>query len=1493
MRSGRFASQKVKVPFGFETNSPPHKSLKISRPFLSREKTVPTVDGDGTTLYGEVVHSTLMDDQTDPENAIKWGLYSYKAQSGTDFTCKLMHKSICANGGGTYANGKLYFTSYYEGMDGNLAYLYFCVVDLSTMDMDKIALHSDYYTSISSDMTYDPVGNVIYSQAYPDDANTSTDYKYTLSTVNPATGIATKIAQLDRMSMIACDESGNLYGVRYKDGMFCSIDKQTASVKEIGLTGVSPKYNGSGTFDYKTGKLYWTTIERTTEQSGLYEINPQSGAASFITSYPNNEMVTCLYIPQEATNYKLGEITSFTADFSNTSTTTGTVSITAPAKDAANNNITGDVTVLLYVDGSLYFSKSCAPGKTINEEVTLSKGAHVLEAVATHKTMGRTTKKKLDVWVGVDGPEAPANFKAIKLDDTRAKLTWDTPTIGAHGTAIKPALVYYSIYRNPGNELLTDEATDNEYIDKITNPSLRQYTYTIVPYYKNEAGVPATSNAVEFGSPLSIPYYEDFSTFDAFKTFIVYNANKDKGFWGWDQAAQCAKYQYDTFNAGDDWLISPALHLEGGMSYKLKFKARSDSRLYPESMEIRMADSPFISSFTTVLMEKTDFRHEEYKEYEVTIHAPETNNYYIGFHAVSAKGLYWLYLDDIEVTAGPKTGSPTAIADLEAKQALGGVQKAELSFTTPSTDMAGNVLTSIEKVNIYRDNSLIHTITNPAVGTKQTYTDNAPAQGYNTYKVTCVNGNGEGIPAEVKIWVGMDKPCAPTNVVQTTTDNKVAHLTWEAPLYGENGGTLNTNDLTYNIYDSKERLVKKGLKGTSYTDSEIDCSNGQQTLFYNVQAVSEAGEGDGAVSNFITYGEAYKNGFKESFANGKFTTSDWIISVIAPSPYNNEFYGRYWGTEHSKYDRGPVPEAQDGDNGMLIAYTDYIDVSSRLVSPRINVADMKNPVLNFWFYHYYSSSEDQYSHPKETMTVEVYKDGKYTEMLEKPILLINGNGWYNYSINLKNFVDKNDFQFAFKTHNFLSHDMHIDNITIEDVPSCDLAVASFNVPEKISAGSERELRLTVINKGVETADAYSVEFLCDGKVFKSVDADEPLTFAKEHTFTAVVAPTITEMGKIHTYSARIVFAKDENTVNNTTEEIRSEVPSNNLPVVNNLTLKKSDNGSTLVWDEPEEGAGNTVVTEGFESYEAFSITNMGDWKLVDVDKGYTYTIANSGSTTQDYDYPNAGEPMAFQVFNPSLINLNSKLWTPYLGNQMAVCFDSGNGVNNDDWMISPEVVGGTKVTFMAKSVTAQYGLEKIKFLYSVSDRETTSFRQMEDVIAVPADKWTKYTFTLPEDAKCFAINCVSENSYALLIDEITYESTEPMTLSLLGFNVYRDGEKINDELLEEGYYVDTNAPAGSHYYNVTTVYDKGESAFSNQVSTTAGIETVNNNSIAVYANQSTVYVKGGYGQQIRIYNALGQCFENKVINRDNFATTLTPGIYMVSVGSKTTKVVLK
>ena len=62
------------------------------------------------------------------------------------------------------------------------------------------------------------------------------------------------------------------------------------------------------------------------------------------------------------------------------------------------------------------------------------------------------------------------------------------------------------------------------------------------------------------------------------------------------------------------------------------------------------------------------------------------------------------------------------------------------------------------------------------------------------------------------------------------------------------------------------------------------------------------------------------------------------------------------------------------------------------------------------------------------------------------------------------------------------------------------------------------------------------------------------------------------------------------------------------------------------------------------------------------------------------------------------------------------------------------------------------------------------------------------------------------------------------TLTIVGYNIYRDGEKIATSDKEE--YVDA-APVGDHTYNVTTVYDLGESRFSNEVfAATSGVESL-------------------------------------------------------------------
>ena len=99
-----------------------------------RMRKVASIPGDGTIIYGEVTHSNSMDVTT--ADGLAWGLYSFNASDPMTVTPISIHNTLCANGGGTYRKGKLYFTSYYEDMGGNLGYLYF--IEMNLADLSRV-----------------------------------------------------------------------------------------------------------------------------------------------------------------------------------------------------------------------------------------------------------------------------------------------------------------------------------------------------------------------------------------------------------------------------------------------------------------------------------------------------------------------------------------------------------------------------------------------------------------------------------------------------------------------------------------------------------------------------------------------------------------------------------------------------------------------------------------------------------------------------------------------------------------------------------------------------------------------------------------------------------------------------------------------------------------------------------------------------------------------------------------------------------------------------------------------------------------------------------------------------------------------------------------------------------------------------------------------------------------------------------------------------------
>ena len=352
--------------FGKETH-PVHgrkvSQLEVVNASPASKQQVKMNTGDGTTIYGELCYSSLWENEEEvADGLLDWGVYSFPAQANTSLKEEYLHRTIQANGGGAYHDGKLYFTSYYEG-PFQLLYLYFCTLNVETWEMEEqIALPTDIYSSIALDMTYDPVSRQLYTQSYDDETGNT----YTLSIMNIETGYVTPVAALERMSFIVCDITGQMYGVRYSDGMFCKIDKNNGSVTPVGSTGVLPKYMGSGAFDFQTGKLYWTTTSKSAnEESGLYEIDITTGQASLISLFPNNEQITCMYIPGGEDEYGLGDIQQFTATFEQE--TNGVITVQAPATDSKGNAITGNVTVVVYDNGKLLFQSgfvrgfACAP----------------------------------------------------------------------------------------------------------------------------------------------------------------------------------------------------------------------------------------------------------------------------------------------------------------------------------------------------------------------------------------------------------------------------------------------------------------------------------------------------------------------------------------------------------------------------------------------------------------------------------------------------------------------------------------------------------------------------------------------------------------------------------------------------------------------------------------------------------------------------------------------------------------------------------------------------------------------------------------------------------------------------------------------------------------------------------------------------------------------------------------------------------------------------
>ncbi len=311
----------------------------------------------------------------------------------------------------------------------------------------------------------------------------------------------------------------------------------------------------------------------------------------------------------------------------------------------------------------------------------------------------------------------------------------------------------------------------------------------------------------------------------------------------------------------------------------------------------------------------------------------------------------------------------------------------------------------------------------------------------------------------------------------------------------------------------------------------------------------------------------------------------------------------------------------------------------------------------------------------------------------------------------------------------------------------------------------------------------------------------------------------------------------------------------------------------LTWDAPA-----LIQEDGFEKYEDFSL-DFAPWIQYDGDEGNTYGI-------QNVEFNNSGYKGSFIIFNPAATNPSlEENWAAHTGNKYAACFATVTAsAPNDDWLITPliKIEAGYNFNFWAKSITDEWGLERFKVGISEGGTEPADFTIISEGNYIEAPtSWTNYSYDLADyegEWIRLAINCVSNDAFALLIDDIIFtdaegknvisqnfeKPTSPVLtkriitensytqrrtksskdlLELAGYKVYRNGSEIkeinNPDVFE---YTDSELENGTNSYQISSIYSspEGESALTDATnlylitfSVTDGVNPVNGAIISV------------------------------------------------------------
>ncbi len=352
----------------------------------------------------------------------------------------------------------------------------------------------------------------------------------------------------------------------------------------------------------------------------------------------------------------------------------------------------------------------------------------------------------------------------------------------------------------------------------------------------------------------------------------------------------------------------------------------------------------------------------------------------------------------------------------------------------------------------------------------------------------------------------------------------------------------------------------------------------------------------------------------------------------------------------------------------------------------------------------------------------------------------------------------------------------------------------------------------------------------------------------------------------------------------------------------NITVSQSDNeANPSLVDAEVRWNQDLGFSDSFEDYDDFA-TTFGDWTSIDNDRRVVYPIA-LGTQSNIVDFPGASTttnpaaitPMVFNPYQtqPAMAPTDQAVIPPT--GEKSVIFFSPQQYTADKWLISPaqDIRDGYEWSFAVKA----YSNYPETFELCIAASNDYTAMTVLDRITPSYSAWQSYSIDLSAYAGqtvYVALHYVSNDAFFAQVDDFYVgprESTSDNVGNVQNYQIYLDNA-LQGTTSDTGYTL-KGISRGEHTVGIRAVYKSGSSSTVEYTFNAQGAVTgVEASAVKVAGGNGCIRIIGGEGIRATVVGASGQQVAAVTLTGDT-KVALAPGFYVVAVGGKSQKVIVR